>query len=106
MISVVALMKAGKSTLLNSLLHQEFLPSAAQAATACVTRIIHDDGVPHGRLESEGRVRPLPQTRWRPMDTKDCPVCLVATTVPAWYLRRILEGRLIVRASLYKGVCI
>jgi GTPase SAR1 family protein len=55
-ISVVALMKAGKSTLLNSLLHQEFLPSAAQAATACVTRIVHDESVPEGRLESEGQV--------------------------------------------------
>lgn len=52
-IAVVALMKAGKSTFLNSLMGEEFLPSAAQPATASITSIIHDPLMPNGRLVVE-----------------------------------------------------
>lgn len=49
-IAVLALMKAGKSTLLNALLHAEFLPSASQPATASITHIQHRPDLPQGRL--------------------------------------------------------
>ena len=42
-ISVIATMSSGKSTLLNSLLHTELLPSKNQACTATVARILDND---------------------------------------------------------------
>jgi len=51
-VAVVALAKAGKSTLLNALIGREFLPSAAQPATSCVVRVRHERGC-RGRLCGE-----------------------------------------------------
>lgn len=44
-INVIATMSSGKSTLINSLLHTELLPSEAQACTATIARILNNDGM-------------------------------------------------------------
>jgi GTPase SAR1 family protein len=49
-IAVVSLMKSGKSTLLNALMNEEFLPSATQPATASITYIKHMPELSSGRL--------------------------------------------------------
>eukprot|EP00931_Biecheleriopsis_adriatica_P073523 TRINITY_DN47787_c0_g1_i1.p1 TRINITY_DN47787_c0_g1~~TRINITY_DN47787_c0_g1_i1.p1 ORF type:complete len:848 (+),score=229.13 TRINITY_DN47787_c0_g1_i1:275-2545(+) len=48
--SVIALIKAGKSSFLNATCHEELLPAAAQPATASITRIVHDASEPDGCL--------------------------------------------------------
>lgn len=49
-VAVIALVKSGKSTVLNALLGTEFLPSAAEPATASIVRIVHRAGELKGRL--------------------------------------------------------
>ena len=44
-VSVIATMSSGKSTLINSLLHTELLPSENQACTATVCRILDNDSM-------------------------------------------------------------
>ena len=45
--SVIATMSSGKSTLINSLLHTELLPSENKACTATVARILDNDDMDH-----------------------------------------------------------
>ncbi len=44
-VSVIATMSSGKSTLINSLLHTELLPSENKACTATICRILDNDGM-------------------------------------------------------------
>lgn len=46
-ISVIATMSSGKSTLINSLLHTELLPSENEACTATITRIYSNENMNH-----------------------------------------------------------
>lgn len=52
-VAVIALMKSGKSTLINAWLGDEYLPSASLAETMCIIRINHktniDEGVLYGK---------------------------------------------------------
>jgi len=48
--AVLGLIKSGKSTFLNALLGNEFLPSAALPATATITTIVHSSAEKTGRL--------------------------------------------------------
>ena len=49
-VAVMALIKAGKSTLLNAWLGNEFLPSNSRAETAQVVHIVHNKQHPEGHL--------------------------------------------------------
>lgn len=56
-IAVIALMKAGKSTLINAWLGGSFLPSSNEAQTARIVRIRHAPEVADGRLRgSQGEI--------------------------------------------------
>ena len=49
-VAVMALMKAGKSTLLNAMIGQEFCPATVEPQTATLLRIQHDPNYPDGKL--------------------------------------------------------
>lgn len=50
-VSVIATMSSGKSTLINSLLHTELLPSENKACTATICRILDNDDMDHYEAE-------------------------------------------------------
>lgn len=50
-VSVIATMSSGKSTLINSLLHTELLPSENKACTSTICRIIDNDDMDHYEAE-------------------------------------------------------
>ena len=50
-VSVIATMSSGKSTLINSLLHTELLPSENKACTATIARILDNDEMDHYEAE-------------------------------------------------------
>ena len=50
-VSVIATMSSGKSTLINSLLHTELLPSENKACTASICRILDNDDMDHYEAE-------------------------------------------------------
>ena len=49
-VAVMALMKSGKSTLLNAMIGQEFCPATVEPQTATLLRIQHDPNFPEGKL--------------------------------------------------------
>lgn len=49
-IGVIALVKSGKSTLINAILGNEFLPSGNAPETARIVRVKHNPELPNGRL--------------------------------------------------------
>ena len=53
-VSVIATMSSGKSTLINSLLHTELLPSENKACTATVAYILDNDGIDGFEAECRG----------------------------------------------------
>ena len=50
-VSVIATMSSGKSTLINSLLHTELLPSENRACTATIAQILDNDDMDHYEAE-------------------------------------------------------
>lgn len=54
-VSVIATMSSGKSTLINSLLHTELLPSENKACTATIARILDNDQMDHYEAECYGQ---------------------------------------------------
>lgn len=50
-VSVIATMSSGKTTLINSLLHTELLPSANKACTATIARILDNDAMDNYEAE-------------------------------------------------------
>lgn len=55
-VAVLALMKAGKSTLLNAWLGDEYLPSSSAPETANMVKIRHEPQLAEGRLSCNGKV--------------------------------------------------
>lgn len=55
-IGVIALVKSGKSTLINAILGNEFLPSGNAPETARIVRVKHNPELPNGRLVDGSKV--------------------------------------------------